>query len=102
MHDDDLAQPPADILTVLRAPTGHGWMIAFDGHPQAYFSTVADMCSWMQTALKPLDYEAGVIPRDEPKAVTADDPLPAMFDAAKQAIAPKGNVLWRVFAGGRS
>ncbi len=100
--DDDLAPPPADIMTVQRAPTGYGWMISFDGHPQAYFSTVTDMCAWMKTALKPLDYEAGVIPRDDPKPITGEDPLPAMFAEAEKAIAPKGNVVWRIFAGGRT
>ena len=101
MMEDDLTPPPADIMTVQRAPTGYGWVIAFDGDPQAYFSTVADMCSWIGTALKPLDYEAGVIPRDEPKAIT-EDALPAMFAEAQDMIAPKPSRLWRVFAGGRT
>lgn len=100
--EDDLAPPPADIMTVMRAPTGHGWMIAFDGHPQAYFSTVGDMCSWMKTALLPLDVEAGVIPRDEPKAITSEDPLPNMFQEAQELIAPKPARLFRIFSGGRS
>lgn len=100
--EDDLAPPPADIMTVMRAPTGHGWMIAFDGHPQAYFSTVGDMCSWMKTALLPLDVEAGVTARDQPKAITSEDPLPTMFDEAKQLIEQKPARLWRVFSGGRT
>jgi len=99
--EDDLAAPPVDIMTVMRAPTGHGCVIAFDGHPQAYFSTVADMCSWIGTALKPLDYEAGVIPRDAPTAIT-EDALPTMFAEAQELIAPQPRRLWRVFAGGRS
>ena len=99
--EDDLAVPPVDIMTVMRAPTGHGWVIAFDGHPQAYFSTVADLCSYGKTVLTPLDIEAGVIPRDEPKAIT-EDALPAMFKDAQELISPKPARLWRVFAGGRS
>tara|TARA_R110000868_G_C10823881_1_gene758833 strand:+ start:207 stop:512 length:306 start_codon:yes stop_codon:yes gene_type:complete len=98
----DMAPEPVDIMTVMRAPTGHGWMIAFDGHPQAYFSTVADLCSWINTALKPLDYEAGVIPRDEPNAISTNDPLPAMFKEAQELIEQKPSRLWRVFAGGRA
>lgn len=100
--DDDLAPPPADILTVMRSRTGYGWMIAFDGEPQAYFSTAADLCSYLSTVLKPIDIEAGVIPRDEPKTASGEDALPAMFKAANQMISPKPARLWRVFAGGRS
>lgn len=99
--DDEIAPPPDDTMIVMRAPTGHGWVIQFDGEPRAYFSTAADMCSWIQAVLTPLDIEAGVIPRDEQKAIT-EDALPAMFAEAQDMIAPKPSRLWRVFAGGRT
>lgn len=97
--DDDLSPAPQDIMHVMRAPTGHGWVISFDGHPQAYFSTVDDMCSWISTALKPLDIEAGVIPRAEPIKAIADDEMPRVLADAEQRVKPKPARMWRVFSG---
>lgn len=99
--DDEIAPPPDDTMIVMRAPTGHGWVIQFDGEPRAYFSTAADMCSWIQTVLTPLDIEAGVIPRAEPVNAVTDEDLPRVLSDAAKSIETKPARLWRVLAGGR-
>jgi len=99
--DDDFTPPPADIMEVLRAPTGHGWMIRFDGQEQAFFSTADDMCSWIATVLRPLDLEAGVIPRAEPIKAIADEDMPRVLAEAEQRVKAKPARMWRVFSGGR-
>ena len=102
MADDEIAPPPDDVMEVLRAPSGHGWLIRFDGEIKACFSTADDMCSWISTVLRPLDIEAGVIPRSDPvKPVPAED-MPRIISEAKGKIEDKPARLWRVFSGGRT
>ena len=102
MSDDDLAPPPQDLLIVQRATTGHGWSIAFDGQAQAYFSTAADLCSYLKTVLTPLDIEAGVIPRPELKG-RDDEPLPSILHSEPtRMIEPKPARIWRIFQGGKT
>jgi len=102
MTDDELARPPDDVMEVLRSPSGHGWMIRFDGEVKACFSTAADMCSWIEAVLKPLDIEAGVIPRAEPIKPVSEDELPSIFDDARVKIEAKPARMFRLFRGGRS
>jgi hypothetical protein len=99
---DDIAPPPEDMMEVLRSPSGHGWMIRFDGEIKACFSTAADMCSWIEAVLTPLDIEAGVIPRSAPIKAVADDDLPKILADAQSKIETKPARIWRVFAGGKS
>jgi len=76
-------------------------MISFDGQPQAYFSTIDDMCSWIAAALRPLDIEAGVIPRAEPIKAISDEDMPRVLAEAETRVKAKPARMWRVFSGGR-
>lgn len=101
MDDFDLASPPNDTIVIERAITGHGWSIAFDGEKMAFFSTAADLASWIKTTLTTLDIEAGIIPRPELRAHD-NDPLPSILhDDPARLIEKKPGRLWRVFAGGK-
>ena len=102
MIDDETAPPPDDVMEVLRSPSGHGWMIRFDGEIKACFSTADDMCEWIKTVLRPLDIEAGVIPRSEPIRPVADADMPRIITDAQSKIETKPARLWRVFAGGKT
>jgi len=99
--DDEIAPVPDDVMEIVRSPSGYGWMVRFDGHVQSCFSTSDDMCEWIKTALKPLDIEAGVIPRAEPIRAVADNDMPRILSEANAKIETKPARMWRVFAGGR-
>lgn len=100
MTEDDIAPPPDDIMTITRAPTGHGWSIAFDGEQQAHFSTAADLSSWIKTVLTPLDIEAGVVVRPELRAPD-NEPLPSILhDEPARMVERKPGRVWRIFRGG--
>lgn len=103
MSDDfDIVEPPNDRIEIERAATGHGWAIKFDGQTMAFFSTAADLASWLKTTLTTLDIEAGVIPRPELRT-HENEPLPSILhENPAQLIEKKPGRLWRVFAGGRS
>ena len=97
---EDIAPLPADEMTIRRAQSGCGWLVIHDGETKAAFSTVRDMCSYLDTYLSPLDIEAGVIPRKhEPQIPAPDMTLPKMFEAKEELPRPG---LWRVLTGGRS
>lgn len=98
---DDLAPPPDDVIEIQRSPVGHGWMVKFDGQPQAFFSTAEDMASWLKTVLTPLDIEAGVVPAPTPEQPAETLPRILHEDPARM-IEPKPARLWRVFIGGRT
>lgn len=98
----DIAPLPNDTIEIERAATGHGWAIKFDGQTMAFFSTAADLASWIKTTLTTLDIEAGIIPR--PELRTHDnEPLPSILhDDPRRLIEKKPGRLWRVFAGGKA
>jgi len=97
----DIAPPPNDTIEIERAATGHGWSIKFDGQTMAFFSTAADLASWIKTTLTTLDIEAGIIPRPELRSHD-NDPLPSILhDDPARLIEKKPGRLWRVFAGGK-
>ena len=85
---------------VLTFPNGAG--IKFDGQTMAFFSTAADLASWIKTTLTTLDIEAGIIPR--PELRTHDnEPLPSILhEDPARLIEKKPGRLWRVFAGGKA
>lgn len=99
--DDELAPLPNDVMEIERAATGHGYAVKFDGQTMAFFSTAADLASWLKTVLTPLDIEAGIIPRPELRAHD-NEPLPSILhEDPARLIEKKPGRVWKIFAGGR-
>jgi hypothetical protein len=98
--DDDLSPPPTDVLEIHASAIGHGWMVKYDGYPQAFFSTGADLASWIKTVLTAADIEAGVVPAHDPTIIK--EPMPRILhESAEKLLQPKPSRLWRVFVGGK-
>jgi hypothetical protein len=91
--DDDMAPPPHDVFEIHRSVLGHGWAIHFDGHPAAFFSTGADLASWLKTVLTAEDIDAGVIPASQ-----REEEMPRIFhEEPAKLVEPKPPSLWRRF-----
>lgn len=86
----DIAPPPEETMTIGRAPSG-GWVVCFDGHVEAAFTTARDLAAWLEASLSPLD------PQEQRHH---HEPLPAMLSDPAQEQAPRR--MWRIFRGGKS
>lgn len=86
--DIDMAPAPPDTFNITRAPGG-GWIVSYDGHAEAAFSSASDLAIWLERELGPLD------PNHRPA-----EPLPNVLTEIAQEPPPRR--IWHVFAGGKS